>query len=94
MQNDSGGDAAAAYVEAAKCYQKTNKTGAAGQARLLEPRPAAQADREGVRAQTWSGCCTKPLSTTRRMAGWARPPGSSECAWLQRALRSGAHTEL
>ena len=27
-QNDSGGDAAAAYVEAAKCYQKTNKTGA------------------------------------------------------------------
>ena len=29
MQNDSGGDAAAAYVEAAKCYQKTNKTGGA-----------------------------------------------------------------
>lgn len=28
MQNDGGSDAAAAFVEAAKCYQKTNKTGA------------------------------------------------------------------
>ena len=27
QQNDGGSDAAAAFVEAAKCYQKTSKTG-------------------------------------------------------------------
>ena len=70
MQNDGGSDAAAAFVEAAKCYQKTNKAGV----HALSPWAVVvvtclTGSEAVVWGQTWCGYCTRPSSTIQRMAG-------------------------